>query len=982
VFAVGLTLLLFVLWSAVGYAVLLWLGEPRSRPWQMLLAPAVGLAVMVLLAYGLSSAGIPVGRFGPLMVAVTAVAAVASFWRFSWAVPVRRFLPVAALLLLAFLLVGHPLVRYGFDWLSYANDDMANYVLAAHRLVDHGLFDAPRITDLLGGRDTTSWYWSLAIAGVRPGSELVLALVISLTGLTGAQVFMPVIVSIHLALLSAAAATLRRRDISGEALGMLALLAVSALTTLGTLYQLIAQLLGLTLLAAAASVALRYWPDGGARDAIRRGLLTGLLTAALAVAYPEVLPFFVLAFVIGTAIALARRRLAVGQWSIFLVASLGSTVVIGNRYLLFALDLLRQRVASGFAPADVSRSLFPYYLVPSGLADLWGLQKIGSLPGEPWLSLSIVIGGLLLAGAIVAVVRQTWELQPAGLVAFVMLGLAIRLFVFRNDFGLFKLAMYGQPFVLAAVVATWLSSASGWPRLARLAPLLLLGLVGLPTQTSYVMSSVGSQAGMGPLTEIPGATQSRVLAEFGALVDEARPRQLLLDTGNVVLAKLQTVYTRGIETALPSRTFFNLARLDMTRLREPKALAAAGPVAEAGAAIYRKAAFALHDRRRPGAANGFVPIRMADPGKGSADETTLIAVTGRQSVVNRRGLADEREKDFVARPYSQFHDHLIFIHSDLGQSYFLPDDPDRVSLYQLERDPLVAGATMAGIGRYALFEVVGPSPAVRFEVSLTATLKGDGCNRLPTSAVAIGASRVTLPFVGRGSARIFSPPLAPQRIAGRSYVAIDLGSDGQLLPDRRTSLMRSYGTDVSLDRRRLTAFARDISLVAAEAYGRLAPPSRLARFPDDLANGDLEYSGLYEDGWVGEAAFLRLAQPRNEAALVVRGTVPRIRDRDFSTEVRVLVDEREVAHRLLAPGEFEIRATPGAGRAVRRIDLRFTRVQSLPAPDGRPVAALLKGIGFAPPAPDVPPATAANAAEPIAPGRAARSAGAAEGLRP
>lgn len=158
--------------------------------------------------------------------------------------------------------------------------------------------------------------------------------------------------------------------------------------------------------------------------------------------------------------------------------------------------------------------------------------------------------------------------------------------------------------------------------------------------------------------------------------------------------------------------------------------------------------------------------------------------------------------------------------------------------------------------------------------------------------------------------------------------------------------MELYGRDVPIDQRRLVGFGRDISLVSEEEYLTLAPPSQLLSFPADLTNPDLEYSGLYEDGWVSEAAFFRLTQPAAPSQIVVRGMIPQITDPAFSCEVHVFVDEHEVPRKTLGLGDFEIRAPVSSNMSTRRIDLHFSRFQQLPSPDNRPVTALLQFVGF------------------------------------
>src|SRR5207237_7281852 len=94
---------------------------------------------------------------------------------------------------------------------------------------------------------------------------------------------------------------------------------------------------------------------------------------------------------------------------------------------------------------------------PSGLANLWGLQSVVYVPQEPWLSLSIAISALLTLVVFVLAFRFAARLIPPAAVATVMCLLAVELFTVRSDFGLFKLAMFLQPFmlpVLALATAT------------------------------------------------------------------------------------------------------------------------------------------------------------------------------------------------------------------------------------------------------------------------------------------------------------------------------------------------------------------------------------------------------------------------------------------------------------------------------------------------------------------------------------------------
>jgi hypothetical protein len=326
--------------------------------------------------------------------------------------------------------------------------------------------------------------------------------------------------------------------------------------------------------------------------------------------------------------------------------------------------------------------------------------------------------------------------------------------------------------------------------------------------------------------------------------------------------------------------------------------------------------------------------------------------------------------NFDVIPYSQAHNHLISIASDLSEPFYSAD-PARIGAYQLEREPFwFRGSTMAGLGRYLMFQVVRPTEGVRLVVNITASYNQDGSNALPPSASAIGeGKRWSLGAVGSGSARLISPPLVPQRIDGRDYLMIDFGRPGKRFNMPRTGLMGLYGRDVALDRRLLVGFARDVSAMSEEEFQKLAPPNQVTSFPNDLANPNLEYSGIYEDGWVSSAAFAVLSPTSGQTdsvlplvpqAIDVKGSVPPVAgNTNFTTDATLKVDGVEVAKQTLRAGDFEIRgalpsktadgATPLTSR--RRIELLFTNTQHLPEGDNRPVAALLKFVGFLPATP-------------------------------
>jgi hypothetical protein len=324
----------------------------------------------------------------------------------------------------------------------------------------------------------------------------------------------------------------------------------------------------------------------------------------------------------------------------------------------------------------------------------------------------------------------------------------------------------------------------------------------------------------------------------------------------------------------------------------------------------------------------------------------FVATTGRQAPFNRWHDPEEVGTNFRCGNIDEFQNHLIFVASHLGQPYYYPG-PQQSAIYQLENDLLFPNRTMSGVGRYLLFETIKPAAKVRMELSLTDSLAGDREDRLPP-AEAIGTDRLSIPMIGRGSARVISEPLTPQLIDGRYYVAIDMGTNGTFFNYSLGGLMQLWGRDVRFDHRQMVAFLRDVSLVSEDQYQAIAPPSAIRHFPDDLMDRNVEYSGIYEDGWLGDQAYVVLSQSSAPSRIVCKLVVPRIKTEDFSTDVILQVDGKEVARKTVKLGDVDLTADLPPGAARRRIGLAFSKLQNFADPDGRPIGAKVLSIGIEP----------------------------------
>lgn len=920
------TLTLFLFFGLVGFA-LVAVFKPRLRVIQgILVSPAIGIAVSILPVFFLNRAGIPVKEFGAILFAVLAILSSIVLWIRRPLFPARRLWPHALILVAALVLAAWPMFSYGFDWVSFSNDDMANYCLGAQRFLNHGFFDEPNLDDLFAGRDYSLAYWFMhASAGVRSGSELMLAFVWSVSALNAHQLFMPVIMALHLALISAAGALVAGFGNRNKTpLIAMALLAVSPMTTLGALYQLIGQVGGLALLCAAVTLMYRPTALRPVSRHLQGAIPAALIFSALFVWYPEVLPFFGLGWMVYVALLYRHSRRQALRVTIPAVIVGGVVLLTLNKYVIAALMFMFGQASGGMKSSDLSAVLFPFFLVPSGLPAFWGLLPITGNVHEPFVSLSI-IGALLLFFWLLrwVVPMQLKRGTVSVAVLIIMLAMGLLLFLRNNDFGLFKLAMYAQPFLIG-VLAIDLAAYS-WrgaiPRFSFAIPLFFVPV--LISQFGYVSKSTGEF--FGGLNEIPYASRVKINAQFGQAIKDAaalhkQGAQLISFSSNVVLAKFQSLYTGGIDTFFPARDFFgNIRSFGVGKGDREKA----------------EKAKQFYSRSIDGNAFSALDARLFNESLPWYVDTNI-----RSDIFNGYSKNINEEKYFHFTQYPS--NKLLFIHSDLGNHYYL-GNRHKISVFQMENDPLFSGKQFSALGRHFLFEIVNPSPKVRMTMELTSTVVKQFTSELPSPKV----EQVSIGFVGRGSGRVFSAPISPKVIDNVSYISVDMGRDGRQLPNRSMGLSLLYGREIRNDYRRIATFGRDISLITEEQYQAVKPPTQLQNFPADLADKNLEYSGIYEDGWISERSFFVLTKEPQAKQLLIRGVMPKISDPAFSTTLHLSIDGVELARKAIGLGQFEVKLfllNVQAGR--RRIDLSFDSYQTLPGADGRPTGGKIDFIGF------------------------------------
>jgi hypothetical protein len=935
--AFALAFFLTLYWTLLGTSLLAALKSSIQFHLRLLTAAPLGLAVNLLALFLLSRAGlairqvaIPLFLLG-LLFAIHVGLTRRHLWRR------RQFHALQLLTVVALLPFLWPLLKFGFEWLAFVNGDMSFYSLSASRFLEYGYAELPASGNIYDQRDYSLAYWAFPnLVGHRAGADLLLAQAIAVSGLTAHQVYMSLILACHVCVAtSAGALTLLGVRKWSAALWTTVLVALSPMLTLEVTKQLLAQAIGLSLLVSACGayvMAMRTGPDRLWVGA------TVVLIAGLAIVYSEVLPFFALfALVHEIARFEAWRH---GSDRLRLLRNIGlmalSIAVLLNTYLVDIAKFILFAMGSSFKSSAMSiqtdgLSLFPYFFVPSNGALLFGWLPLGAQAG----SLVTLAGLAALVGFVGLTLFAAWRGIPAALMSLVMLAVAASMYAGGNGFGLFKLAMFSQPFILSTVVV--LATLFLGRLMLRYAALALLGLSFTPAQ-SQVVAKVSSDIGQ---VRVPFASTARLGEQLRKLGERARAipdLNLYSDTPNREMMLLQSYYFKNTffsSLSLPTSQEFTVDKLEGSSNFDR--------LSTSSSKILEKV-FDF-DPETPAGAATFKTVERRD-----RRAAFLITTSQEFSPINRFNLPPG--KQLLMRPLDGFVNHLVFRNSSLGASYVTGNWTDGgVSYWDIEADPLFIGDTMVAIGRYQLYEVINPRAGSRVRMAITASMDRSADFRLPQARV-VGARHDTLPLVGRGSARVIGPPIAPRVMGNEKLLGIDFGRDGTLEHVPRPGAMALFGSNVKLDIRKKVAFARDISYITSEQYDSMWRPQRISNFPAALRDPALEYSGIYEDGWLSEQSYVVLDGPlrRESSTLRLTGMLPGIGDMDFKTTLKISINGNLVYQAQHGPGEIKL-ALPLSSVYFRPGDKALVLIQSsalqrLPDEDGRPVSIHLDYLGY------------------------------------
>lgn len=909
----ALTFALLLFWTVAGWS-LIAITAPRLEPLQsLLLAPAVGVAVTLLPTFWLSVAGIPIESFARELCTIGFTLSI-SLWvwrRPTWS---RQELIFVLPTIVAIILIGFPSTRFGLDWLSNANDDWANYNLSAIRLLRNGFYQQPSIDALRSGEDYPGYLWFLVVAGNgRPGADLLLSLFAGVTGKNPFFLFMPLILAFHGVLCGAATAVaLPAFNRRGYLFAGLCLTAMAPLSLYAVYQQLIAQVIGLAFMCAIASLTFAPFTELRSKG---RLFLSAVVAAAYWLIYPETVPFFVLAFLLFHVRHIRRDEWGWrSSWSVLLLSAVTSLLVAP--YLVsFFLYLMSQLRGSATQGVYEGVSIFPYFIVPSGLSILFGFLPLGGSDREPLLSLgiaaSIALAAIVLGGLVEGFRRR---ISFAAFLAIICL-VAVFIVAKRNDFGVFKIAMFAQNFIWFAVIFAALHFKK---RIIKYLVLVASFCVCL-TDARYVSSAWREGAGGG--NAIPRGSSDRILTHL--LNDRsAETCNVTYETPLPPLMKIIGARTGCARTFAARPSFFN-GKLGLA-LRESEM----DPLHT----LFGITQYTARSLEEVGPKEATLPFAASDiDGK----SVTISRLTKEYD----KTIPGGREVDIWSDRDASGVNRLTLIDSNLGSYYYLPET-GIVSVYAPEQDIYFSGKMFAASGRYLLFRVNSASAVARLQLSMTSSILAGTERHLPPAKV-VGEGARSIGFVGHGAGQVVSDAIVPVRYEGKSYVLLDMAADAHPLAIPRRGLMKLYGQNVPLDYRQMAGFVRRIRLIDSD--DKLPqPPSRLEHFPADLANDALQFSGVYEDGWLGDQGFFVLSS-ETAKYVVMRGQFLKDVGLD-NVDLTLSVDSGESMIKHLELGSFEIALPVKAGTS--RIQFKFSNIGRLPPGDARPAVALLTSLSM------------------------------------
>jgi len=285
------------------------------------------------------------------------------------------------------------------------------------------------------------------------------------------------------------------------------------------------------------------------------------------------------------------------------------------------------------------------------------------------------------------------------------------------------------------------------------------------------------------------------------------------------------------------------------------------------------------------------------------------------------------------------------VHSSLGSHYYLGDRKN-ISFYQQEYDYFDQSKFTNAMGRFFLLRIENPSPEVYIRLAVSKTLMAKDRKAWSSEAIVRGEKDVPISFTGSGAANIYVGPIKPVKVGDAYYIALDMGEGARAFPSHRAGLKALYNQDIPLDYRWLISYGRDISVISPEEFQALERPVYLENFPKDIVNAKgLEFSGIYEDGWISPESHFVFGQSHSGDVVRMRFEITKgLVGGNALGDAKVSVNGSSPLVLPVAPGTYDWLIPIKNPNSKTDVRVSFSFKGILPTEDNRLVSAKLESI--------------------------------------
>jgi hypothetical protein len=887
---------LVYLWS-IGFSFLsLLLRNKKSSFESLLLAPAIGLAVLGLelftvsrLGFAVKDASLSISLFNGFLILFMSFKK--NFVQLFRSVPCKWLIPLQ-------LIVFWPLSVFGSRWISYANDDMFNYVLGAQRFLEAGYNEVPN-ADFFLGKDYSQMFYTLhVIGGVRSGSELVLSYFSSVSGLDPLSIFMALLVCLQTVLVFAMLTFIPQEH--REKPWRLSILAIittfNAVLTFSFVLQLIAQICGLILL-----ISILILSRGFERGSPLSVTLVAVLFAGQFIFYPELIPLLVLALLL---VLIFKRKSIVWRPMLNSIrwAFLVCLIALNSQVFPIAKFLLYQIGSGGSSGSNDNFVLFPYFLRVTGFASLFGISPIDvSWSGITAFS-TLLLGILCLFVLLMQLLKSRNEIDELSCIVIVLLFIYIALFMRQSDFGTFKMALYASPFFLTFLSIQLLKKANvhNSPLRSKLYIFFFSTFVLLPNllnQIGYVFTSTGMATERG-LIELRNSSKNGLTNGLDSVREQYRPEMgtLVSTTTSPLIAKLTMVKLRDIPVVFPSMDF---ASNFTGVLFDDQKVSSATFGQKAKSKIPRPKEIPI----------SYPKSRISFPGGGVEADLINYKPHKKQFYLNYRDEINfsptihTKDSDVGIFEISQTpSSNLIFTNSELGNLYYM--SLQNVALFRPEKHPILQPIVMFAGGKNILFQVFGARKYGTLTLDLDATLLPQNSRKVPSFTV-YGQGTWRVDETNYGQARIVLPNVLPfEDELGRQFLYVSFDGEPRKFPERDSSFLRKLNRDIPEDGRQILVHFLGLRF----DVDREVELDRDLYLPFNLSEqlSAVSFEGIYSDSWTSSDFYLTLKKREDLDRVKIEFEVLNL-DRNISTRFfKVLVNDVVVREKHIKNGIRQI----------------------------------------------------------------------------